>query len=102
MVLPPLSGRDDLSAIPEDSPGHPLLRADEARRTDIQTRPVRDADTSPPGIVPESAGPTRYRSGEWFESRNSPVRSVEVSGQLSNQNIREEIETLWALTRHSD
>jgi len=27
---------------------------------------------------------------------------VEVSGQLSNQDIREEIETLWALTRHFD
>jgi len=26
--------------------------------------------------------------------------SVEVSGQLSNQDIRGEIETLWALTRH--
>ena len=58
--------------------------------------------TSPPGIVPESAGPTRYRSGEWFESRNSLVRSVEVSGQLSNQAIKEEIDTLWALTRHFD
>jgi len=27
---------------------------------------------------------------------------VEVSGQLSNQDIREEIDTLWALTRHFD
>jgi len=32
-----------------------------------------------PGIVPESAEPTRYLSAEWFESRNSFVRSVEVS-----------------------
>ena len=64
--------------------------------------PGASAVTSPPGIVPESAGPTRYRSREWFESRNSLVRSVEVSGQLSNQDIREEIESLWALTRHFD
>jgi len=27
------------------------------------------------------------------------MRSVEVSGQLSNQAIREEIDALWALTR---
>ena len=27
---------------------------------------------------------------------------VEVSGQLSNQDIREEIGTLWVLTRHFD
>jgi len=30
------------------------------------------------------------------------LTAVEVSGQLSNQDIREEIETLWALTRHFD
>jgi len=40
--------------------------------------------------------------GPWFESQHSLMRSVEVSGQLSNQEIREEIETLWALTRHFD
>jgi hypothetical protein len=28
--------------------------------------------------------------------------SVEVSGQLSNQDIREKIDGLWALTRHFD
>jgi len=30
------------------------------------------------------------------------VMSVEVSGQLSNQDIREEVETLWTLTKHLD
>ena len=61
--------------------------------------PGASAVTSPPGIVLEAQA-TRYRSGEWFESQHSLTRSVEVSGQLSNQDIREEIESLWALTRH--
>jgi hypothetical protein len=41
----------------------------------------------------------RCRSGPRFESQNSLVRSVEVSGQLSNQLTREEINALWTLTR---
>jgi hypothetical protein len=36
---------------------------------------------------------------KWFESQNFLVRSVEVSEQLSNQSIREEIQALWSMTR---
>ena len=35
----------------------------------------------------------------WFEAQRSLLRSVEMSGRLSNRNIREQVGSLWALTR---
>jgi len=43
-----------------------------------------------------SAGQRKLHESDLSKSR------VEVSGQLSNQDIREEIGSLWALTRHFD
>lgn len=51
------------------------------------------------GPEPQSAHLMTARNQLAKEADRVPLEPVEVSGQLSNQSTRDEVNTLWSLTR---